>query len=78
MHAFTFTNAEGKATVIKYKAIPEAGELGLTQDEAKAKGPDFYAPELKERLAKGPVVFICGDPWPEGRSDQRSDPEVGR
>ena len=57
VHAFTFTNAEGKATVIKYKAIPEAGELGLTQDEAKAKGPDFYAPELKERLAKGPVVF---------------------
>jgi hypothetical protein len=24
---------------------------------AKAKGPDFYAEELKERLAKGPVVF---------------------
>jgi len=43
------TNAEGKETVIKYKAIPEAGELGLTPDEAKAKGPDFYAPELKER-----------------------------
>jgi catalase len=57
VHAFTFTNAEGKATVVKYKAIPEAGELGLTPDEAKAEGADFYAPELKERLAKGPVVF---------------------
>src|SRR6476659_9585313 len=57
VHTFTFTNAEGKATVIKYKAIPEAGELGLTPDEAKAKGPDFYAAELKDRLAKGPVAF---------------------
>ena len=69
VHAFTFTNAEGKATVIKYKAIPEAGELGLTQDEAKAKGPDFYAPELKERLAKGPVVLDL-----VARPGQKGDP----
>ena len=57
VHAFTFTNAKGDTTLIKYKAIPEAGELGLTQDEAKVKGPDFYAPDLKDHLAKGPVVF---------------------
>jgi catalase len=57
LHAFTFTNAAGESKVIKYKAIPEAGELGLTPDEAKTKGPDFYADELKERLAKGPIVF---------------------
>jgi catalase len=57
VHAFTFTNAAGESTVIKYEAIPEAGELGLTPDEAKAKGPDFYTDELKERLAKGPVEF---------------------
>ena len=57
VHAFTFTNAKGNTTLIKYKAIPEAGELGLTQDEAKVKGPDFYAPDLKDHLAKGPVVF---------------------
>jgi catalase len=57
VHAFTFTNAAGEATLVKYKLIPEAGELGLTSDEAQAKGPDFYAGELKERLTKGPVVF---------------------
>jgi catalase len=57
VHAFTFTNADGEATLVKYKLIPEAGELGLTPDEAKAKGPDFYADELKGRLAKGPAVF---------------------
>lgn len=57
VHAFTFTNAKGETKLVKYKAIPEAGELGLTPDEAKAKGPDFYAPELKDRLAKGPIAF---------------------
>jgi catalase len=57
VHAFTFTNAAGEPTLVKYKLIPEAGELGLTPEEAKGKGPDFYAGELKERLAKGPVVF---------------------
>ena len=57
VHAFTFTNAAGETKLVKYKAIPEAGELGLTPDEAKAKGPDFYAAELKDRLAKGPVAF---------------------
>jgi catalase len=57
VHGFTFTNAAGEKTLVKYKLIPEAGELGLTADEAKAKGADFYAAELKDRLAKGPVVF---------------------
>ncbi|HUU67788.1 MAG TPA: catalase family peroxidase [Methyloceanibacter sp.] len=74
-HGFTFTNAAGGATLAKYKLIPEAGELGLTREEAEAKGPDFYAEELKERLANGPVVFdltaIIGK---EG--DQTTDPTL--
>jgi catalase len=57
VHGFTFTNAAGDETFIKYRLIPEAGELGLRADEAKAKGPDFYEAEFKERVAKGPVVF---------------------
>jgi len=75
VHAFTFTNAAGEATLVKYKLIPEAGELGLTPEEAKAKGPDFYAGELKDRLAKGPVVFdltaIMGKP-----GDPTNDPTL--
>lgn len=75
VHAFTLTNAAGEETLVKYKLIPEAGELGLTADEAKAKGPDFYAEELKERLAKGPVVFdytaIMGK-----KGDPTSDPTL--
>jgi catalase len=75
VHAFTFTNADGKATLVKYKLIPEAGELGLTPEEAQGKGPDFYQAELKDRLAKGPVAFdltaIMGK-----QGDQTSDPTL--
>jgi catalase len=73
VHGFTFTNADGKATLAKYKLIPEAGELGLTPEEAKTKGPDFYEAELKDRLAKGPVAFdLVAIMGKEG--DQTSDP----
>jgi len=88
VHAFTFTNAEGKTHVIKYKALPVGGEAGLSDDEAKSKDADFYRPELKERLAKGPAQFtltaILGEPgdptdnptalWPE---DQRKSVALG-
>jgi catalase len=57
VHAFTMTNAEGKETLMKFKAIPQAGELGLTDAEAQTKGANFLDAELKERLAKGPVKF---------------------
>jgi catalase len=73
VHAFTFTNAAGEQTLVKYKLVPEAGDVGLTPDEAKAKGPDFYEAEFKDRIAKGPVVFdlkaIMGK-----QGDQTSDP----
>jgi catalase len=81
VHTFTLTNAEGKSQIVKWKLVPKGGEVGLSDDEAKAKAPDFYKPELTERLAKGPAEFeltaILGeagdavdDPtalWPEER-----------
>ncbi|MFT3732067.1 MAG: catalase family peroxidase [Hyphomicrobium sp.] len=88
VHAFTFTNAEGKKQIIKYKALPLAGEAAISDEDAKNKDPDFYRPELKERLAKGPAQFKliailgeAGDPtddptalWPE---DQRKTVTLG-
>jgi catalase len=79
VHAYTLTNARGEATVAKLKTVPAAGQLGLTDDEAKAKPDSFYADELSERLRKGPATFDlvailaeAGDPtadatatWPE-------------
>ena len=57
VHGFTFTNAKGDTALVKYKAIPDAGELGLSDDEAKAKGNDFYEAEMKDRIGKGAVSF---------------------
>jgi catalase len=75
VHAFTFTNAAGEQTLVKYKLVPESGDVGLTPDEAKAKGTDFYEAEFKDRIAKGPVVFdlkaIMGK-----QGDQTKDPTL--
>jgi catalase len=73
VHAFTFTNADGAKTLVKYKAIPDAGELGLTDAEATGKGVNFYEEEMKERLGKGPVSFeLVAIGGRDG--DQTSDP----
>ncbi len=85
VHSFTATNAEGKKQLFKYKAIPLAGDVSISDAEAAKKDPDFYRPELKERLAKGPVQFKLtallgqdGDPttdptqrWP-GEDERKS------
>jgi catalase len=73
VHAFILTNAKGEKQAIKWKAVPVKVEAGLSDDEAKSKGADFYGAELKDRLAKGPADFdlfaILGEP-----GDQTDDP----
>jgi catalase len=73
---------------VKLKAVPAAGEQGLTDEELKARPDSFYADELKEQLGKGPVSFdliaILGEPgdpaddptamWPE---DSRKTVKLG-
>lgn len=75
IHAFTLTNAAGEKKLVKLKAIPGDGEKGLTDDDAKAKGTDFYEAEIKERLAKGSIkyefVAVLGK-----EDDQTSDPTL--
>ena len=79
VQAYTLTNSAGKATITKLKAVAGAGQLGLTDDELKAKPDSFYADELTERLGRAPATFDfvailgeSGDPtddstamWPE-------------
>lgn len=57
IHAFDATAADGKKQSVKFKFEPAAGELGLTDDEAKAKEEGFFTAELDERLKAGPVSF---------------------
>jgi catalase len=55
--AFIATNAAGKTQALRWRFEPVAGRVGLSDDEAKAKGTDFLRAELSERLAKGAVAF---------------------
>ena len=57
IHAFEATAVDGKKTTVKFKFEPAAGELGLTDDEAKAKEEGFFTAELDERFKSGPVSF---------------------
>jgi len=80
---FIATNAGGKTQALRWRFEPVAGRVGLSDDEAKAKGPDFLRAELTERLAKGAVAFNVmaqlaqaqdqltdpTDPWPADRAE---------
>jgi catalase len=82
-NAFIATSGTGKTQPIRWRFEPVAGRIGLTDDEAKAKGAEFLRAELAERLAKGPVAFNVmaqlaqpGDqladptePWPADRTE---------
>ena len=73
VHTFALINAKGERQPIKWRAEPVGGFVGLSEDGAKGKGDDFYAAELNDSLAKGPVSFnlyaILGQP-----GDQDDDP----
>ena len=58
IHPYTFTNAQGAKQVVKFRLVPQGGEAGLTDDEAKAKPADFLVDELTGRIAaKQPAGF---------------------
>ena len=57
VHAFGFTNAKGDKQFGKWIFEPVGGTQGLTDDEAKAKGPNFLFDELRQRVAAGSVAF---------------------
>ena len=80
VHGFTFTNAKGETALVKYKADPGRRRARASRPKRpQAKGPDFYAAELKDRLGKGPVVFdLVAIRGQGGRSDHRPDAQLGR
>ena len=81
VHGFGFANASGEKQFGKWIFEPAAGLQGLTDDEAKAKGPNFLFDDLRQRVKEGKVAFYfnlelaqAGDkidnatvPLPEGR-----------
>lgn len=81
VHGHGFVNASGATQFGKWIFEPVAGLQGLTDDEAKAKGPAFLFDDLRQRVKDGKVAFNfnlelaqAGDnvdnatvPLPEGR-----------
>ena len=81
VHAFGFVNASGNKQFGKWIFEPVGGLQGLSDDEAKAKGPAFLFDDLRQRVKDGQVAFNfnlelaqAGDkidsatvPLPEGR-----------
>jgi catalase len=82
VNAFKFTNAQNTPIFVRYRFVPKAGEQFLDATVLKAKGPNYLAEEIAERVAKTVIVFdwyaqISGagdaiaDPsvaWPENRT----------
>ena len=81
VHAFGFVNAKGETQFGKWVFEPVAGVVGLSDEEAKARGANFLFDDLRQRVKEGKLAFNfnlemaqAGDkldnatvPLPEGR-----------
>jgi len=57
VHAFGFVDARGNKQWGKWVFEPVGGTLGLSDEEAKAKGPSFLYADLRERVKAGSAAF---------------------
>jgi catalase len=57
VHAFAFVNARGQKQFGKWVFEPVGGTQGLSEDEAKGKGPDFLIDDLRQRVGADGVAF---------------------
>ena len=57
VHGFAFVNSRGDKQWGKWVFEPVGGSAALSDDDAKAKGPNFLADELRQRVAGGEVAF---------------------
>ena len=81
IHTFKFVDRDGKATLVRWRFVPQDGEKRLTDEELKSAPPNFLEAALIERTKQGPVNWdmivtlgVPGDaednptvPWPEDR-----------
>ncbi|MBL8330962.1 MAG: catalase family peroxidase [Rubrivivax sp.] len=57
VHAFGFVDGRGNKQWGKWIFEPVGGTVGLSDDEAKAKGPNFLFAELRDRVKAGNANF---------------------
>jgi catalase len=58
IHTYALSQASGAKQLVKFQMVPVAGDVNLTDDEAKAKPSEFLVDELKNRIeTKAPAGF---------------------
>ena len=57
VHAFGFVNAKGERQFGKWVFEPVGGVMGLSDEEAKAKGANFLFDDLRQRVRDGQVAY---------------------
>ena len=57
LNAFKFIAPDGKEHYIRYRVLADEGLQTWTDDEAKAKGPNYLFEEIVERVKTGPIGF---------------------
>ncbi len=72
-NAFEFVNARGQGQFVRWQFAPEAGVVGLTEDQLKTLPDDFLSDELRKRVAAAPVSFNFNVQLAE-KEDQLTDP----
>lgn len=70
VNTFEMQNAQGTRQAVRWQFVPEAGTLGLSEEQMKSLPTDFLAAEMRQRVAQAPVVFDLrlqlaepGDDW---------------
>jgi catalase len=83
IHTFKFLDAAKKATPVRWRFVPQAGEKLLTDDEMKTLPADFLEARLMEEMKTGParwdMILTVGQPgdpetdptqaWPKDRRE---------
>jgi catalase len=72
VHTFQFTNAAGQPQAARWTFEPVAGRVGLTPEERQARGPAFLEPELRARIATGPLEWRVLLQFPEAGDELNS------
>lgn len=81
LNSFTFTNASGATSIVRWSLLPAAQPVPVQPDELAKGGPDVLEQEITQRVKSGPqhwtmVITVAnpGDPtadpskaWPQDR-----------
>jgi catalase len=57
IHTFKSIDTDGKATLVRWRFVPEDGEKGLTDAELTSMPRDFLEQALIDRVKQGPVKW---------------------